>query len=235
MLDSFLLVASTLSIATLLVTLALIREVRWRRALQKLVSRLLAQLRGGGRNRRLCWAAWACTLGLVCGCESQDDRLVQLSEQSSARQAEQNRQIARQSQEVTSAVHDLVAADAKARDDLLKAQKSLQHDIQVERARLDARRSQLDRDAADLAAAEQREPLIAAAITALGILLACLLPLLLCGYLLRTLASDPASDELATVLTYELIAAEPFEIVNSAPAAPELDCPSHSSLTQNGE
>ena len=41
MLDSFLLVASTLSIATLIVTLALVREVRWRRALQKLVSRLL--------------------------------------------------------------------------------------------------------------------------------------------------------------------------------------------------
>ena len=235
MLDSFLLVTSTLSIATLITTLALIREVRWRRALQKLVARLLAQLRGGGRDRRLCWTAWACMLGLVCGCESEGDRLVQLSEQSAARQAEQNRQIARQSRELTAAVHDLVAADAKARDDLLKAQKALQQDIQTERTRPDARRSQLDRDAARLAAGEQREPLIAAAITALGILLACLLPLLLCGYLLRVLASDPGSDELATVLTYELIAAEPFEIVKSAPAAPGLDCPSHNSLPQNGE
>ena len=235
MLDSFLLVASTLSIATLLVTLALIREVRWRRALQKLVSRLLAQLRGGTRDRRLCWAAWACTLGLVCGCGSPDDRLVELSEQSAARQAEQNQQIARQSREVTAAVHDLVAADAKARDDLLKAQKSLQQEIQAERTRLDARRSQIDRDAADLAAAEQSEPLIAAAITALGILLACLLPLLLCGYLLRALASDPGSDELATVLTYELIAAEPFEIVNSMPVAAQLEGDSPGPLAEHGE
>ena len=233
--DSWILVVGALCFATLVITLALVREVRWRRALQKLVSRLLAQLRGGTRDRRLCWAAWACTLGLVCGCGSPDDRLVQLSEQSSARQAEQNQQIARQSREVTAAVHDLVAADAKARDDLLKAQKSLQQDIQAERTRLDARRSQLDRDAADLVAAEQREPLVAAAITALGILLACLLPLLLCGYLLRVLASDPGSDELATVLTYELIAAEPFEIINSAPPAPGLDDQSHNSLPQIGE
>ena len=233
--NSLLLVTSTLSIATLVITLALVREVRWRRALQTLVSRLLAQLRGGTRDRRLCWAAWACTLSLVYGCGSEDDRLVQLARQSADRQAEQNQQIARQSHEVTSAVHDLVAADAKASDELLKAQQALEQDLQAERARLDTRRGQLDRDAADLAAAEQREPLIAAAITALGVLLACLLPLLLCGYLLRALAGDPGSDELATVLTYELLATEPFEIIHSVPAAPGLDCPSQSSLPQNGK
>ena len=223
MLDSLLLVVSALCFATLVITLALVREVRWRRALQKLVSRLLTQLRRGASDRRLCWLAWACMLGVLSGCGSTDERLVQLSEQNSARQAEQNREVARQSRELTSTVHELVVADAEGRKELLTAEKARQQLAHAERQTLDTRRGQLDREAADLAAAKHREPLVAAAITGAGVLLACLLPLLLCGYLLRVLAQDPGSDELATLLTYELVADEPSLLTGTAPAAAQLE------------
>ena len=51
----------------------------------------------------------------VAGCGATDDRLVDLSERSLARQAEQSQQMAQQSTEVVQATRQLVEADAQAR------------------------------------------------------------------------------------------------------------------------
>lgn len=150
-------------------------------------------------------------LGLtgIVGCDTDDERLVGLSEKSADRQAEQNAFIAKQSQETTQATRDLVAADAKARAELLQAQRSLQHELQVERGRLDARREQLDQQQLDLTVAEQREPVIAQSILVTGILLACLLPLAVCIYVLRAVQDDATSGDLTNLLAQELISADP--------------------------
>ena len=153
----------------------------------------------------------------IVGCSSDDARLVRLSEESSARQAEQNQQIARQSHETTRATRDLVAADAKARTELIQAQQSMQAELQAERGRLDARREHLDRQQQDAIAAEEREPIVAEAILVIGTLLVCLLPLVLCGYFLRAVHSEADGGDLTVLLAQELLAADTLLIVPREP------------------
>ena len=103
-------VVAAFAVALLLVVLALVREARLRRALQQL----------------LWWTSAMLVAVCVIGCSSSDDRYVQLSQQSVARQAEQNRQMAQQSQQVAEATHELVQADARARAEMIEAQRSLE-------------------------------------------------------------------------------------------------------------
>jgi hypothetical protein len=127
-----------------------------------------------------------------------------VSERSVARQAEQNQQIARQSQEVSQATHDLVQADAKARAELVAAPRSLQESLQTERSRLDQQRDKLEQDRQALVAANVREPIIANAISGAALLLAVLLPLMLCIYLLRSFGPSEPSHALNDWLIDEL-------------------------------
>lgn len=50
----------------------------------------------------------------IAGCSSGDDRLVDFSQESAERQAEQNQAIAKQSQEIAQTAHRLVEADGEA-------------------------------------------------------------------------------------------------------------------------
>ncbi len=118
----------------------------------------------------------------LTGC-SDDERLVSLSQESANRQAEQNRQIVRQSEQVAEATHDLVRQDAAARAELIAAQKDLETSLQSERASLDRQRVALAEERRDLAAARDRAPTIAAAITASAWLLPLALLFALCLYL----------------------------------------------------
>ena len=62
--------------------------------------------------RILRWTSALLVVMCVIGCSSSDERYVELSQQSVARQAEQNHEIAQQSQKVAEATHELVQADA---------------------------------------------------------------------------------------------------------------------------
>ena len=160
-------------------------------------------------------------LALALGCSTADDRLRELSEQSVARQADQNKAIARQSQQVAEAAHELVQADARARADLIAAQQSLETSLQAERSRLDQQRENLDQDRQALAAAKVREPIIANSILSAGLLVALVLPLVICIYLLRTLGTNDPGQDLGEVLVYELSASQPM-LLPPPPAFPRL-------------
>jgi hypothetical protein len=64
-------------------------------------------------------------LFFVLGCSTSDDRLRELSEQSVARQADQNRQIAQQSTTMVEASRDLVDSEGQARREQLALQEKL--------------------------------------------------------------------------------------------------------------
>ena len=160
------------------------------------------------------------------GCGSADDRLVQLSEKSLTRQAEQNQQMAQQSTQVAQATSQLIEADAQARQELIAAQAQLQHDLHTERAGLDRNHEILEAERKELAAQRHRDPIIAAAVVEAATLLACLIPIVLCWAILRALrheATDPALDE---VLIQELIAPQLFLSERRPLSAPLLE--SHS-------
>jgi len=121
------------------------------------------------------WIWPAILLLYVCGCNSPDDRLLELSRQSLDRQANQSELLARQGQTINESAQKLVEAEAESRRELLAATR----DLQAERERLDDRAAALDRLRAENARASQREPLIASSIQTGALLIACVLPLVL--------------------------------------------------------
>jgi len=145
----------------------------------------------------------------VIGCSSSDERYVELSQQSVARQAEQNRQMAQQSQQVAEATRSLVEADARARVELIEAQQSLEAGIQTERESLDRQRQKLEQDRQSVAAARQREPVIAEAIGAAMSLLVVAAAIVFCIYLVRVTSSSPTEADLNELLLTELMADQP--------------------------
>ena len=103
---------------------------------------------------------------------------------------------------------DLVDRDAECRQELNALQQETQSAIQVERQSLDRQREGLEAERRQIAGERQRAPIIAAAITQLGLILACLAPLALCAYLLWSLRSTAAEDEAVTELLVEELTSE---------------------------
>jgi hypothetical protein len=159
----------------------------------------------------------------VAGCGGADDRLVELSERSLARQAEQNQQMARQSTEVAKATRQLVEADAKARQELIMAQTQLQSDLHTERTSLDRQHETLEGERKDLAAQRHQEPIVAAAIVQAATLLACVLPIVLCFFILSALRRETTDGVLEDLLILELTdPRSQLLLERSLPSAPSL-------------
>lgn len=150
----------------------------------------------------------AATLMLtVIGCdEDENRRLAEMAEKHLERQAEQNQQVVELQREVAEGSRRLVEADAAARQDMV----ALQREIQEERTEVGRQRDSLENDRRSLAAKRRLDPIVASAITNVGLLLACLLPLVLCWYLLHRRV-EPADDTaVAEVLLDDLVAERPL-------------------------
>ncbi|MBW3596967.1 MAG: hypothetical protein KY475_06795 [Planctomycetes bacterium] len=160
-------------------------------------------------------------LSLASGCRDQSDaRLAWLAEQSVEAQARQNEEMARQSRQVAEASRALVEADAQARRELVETHASLQEDLHEERASLDERRDDLERDRQAAARQRRTDPLIANAIMAVGVLLACIAPLALAGYVLYSMnRPDSQADAMNELLLAEFVSEQPI-LLPRAPCSP---------------
>jgi hypothetical protein len=168
----------------------------------------------------------------MIGCSSSDERYVELSQQSVARQAEQNHEIAQQSQKVAEATHELVQADASARAEMIEAQHELEAGIQAERDSLDRHRQTLEQDRQSLAAAREREPVIAQAIEEAACLLAVTACVILCIYLVRATSNAPAELDLNELLLTELLTDQPSLLLPApAPNPEQLPAPTDQRLS----
>jgi hypothetical protein len=173
------------------------------------------------------------------GCSSPaDERVLEISQQSLARQAEQNQQMARQSQEVAEAARQLVEADAQAKQEMIQAHAELQEGLESQRASLGAEENEIRRqhtalesERKQLAEQRHRDPLIAAAIVQIGAVLGCLLPVVLCFVVLRALRQEPvdANPDLSDFLIEELVAEQPLLEFQQPPSLP-LESPAPPAL-----
>lgn len=144
---------------------------------------------------------------LTAGCSSQDARLARFAEAAAERQAEQNRRMADLQQEVAEGSRQLVEADAKARSEFA----ALHKDLQSERSEVGRQRDALEEERREMASQRVTDPLVAAAVMEAGLMLACLLPLLLCWHLLRRgERDDPADALVAEALLADLVAERPL-------------------------
>jgi hypothetical protein len=137
-------------------------------------------------------------LTTLAGCNPPDQRLVDFAEEANRQQARQSEQVARQSREIASAAHDLVEQDAAARRELLEAQARNQERFREQQVAIEQERQQLHEERRETAQAAARDPVIAQALIATGLILAALLPLLVTAYALRRLPETGAAEELLT-------------------------------------
>ena len=146
---------------------------------------------------------------LLVGCsDAPDERLTKMAENSVSVQARQNQQMARQTAEVTAASRQLVSADAHAREEMLAAYVTLQEEIERTREQLDQGRDLLEEERREIARQRQRDPVVAQAIGAASISVACLLPLLLAGYAMHCVKHAAHHNEsLSELLVMEMAAA----------------------------
>lgn len=147
-----------------------------------------------------------------------DERLADFARDSMDQQVRQNEAIARQSeailgetQKLAEAAQTLVEKDAEARREMVAAQRELQKKLVQQQAAVSTERDRLEEERRDLAQQLGRHPIVAAAIHNFGSLLACLLPLLVCIYLLYRMKGDNDSDQaLGELLVQELTADRPL-------------------------
>ncbi len=176
-------------------------------------------------------------LGLVAiGCSSSDDRLVDLSQKSADRQADQNRLVEANNRQVLEATKKLVEADAKGRTENLE----MHRQIEVERSGVNEQRNALELERRQIAAQRNRDPIIAESIQVTAGLIAAVLPLLVCLFLLRGLFDKPDQDALAELLIEDLVSREPLlghparlrlPEADSNPRLPAAPTPEGSSIT----
>lgn len=157
---------------------------------------------------RIRWLA--CILVLVCpvaGCEDEDDRVAEVAREAAQRQAEQNKQMAQLQNQVAEGSRRLVEAEAQARSEIL----ALQRDLQQSQAEIGRQRDQLEVERRQIASQRYWDAIFGESISAAVILLACMLPLLLCWALLRRPSHDDESDTvLAEFLVQELSSDAPI-------------------------
>jgi hypothetical protein len=138
---------------------------------------------------------------IALGCSSNDERLVDLSRQSLDRQADQNRLVATNNQQVIDATQKLVEADAEARQENTQ----LHREIEAERAGLNQQRDALEQERREIADQRNRDPIVAESIQAAVALIVAALPLVVCLFLLRGLFHKSDDEAMADVLVEELI------------------------------
>ncbi len=149
--------------------------------------------------------------------DMRDQRLAEFARQSMEEQAKQNQYIAEQSQavvqetqELVEASKELVASDAQARQDLIGAQERLTAQLHEQRGTIDAGRDQLEEERQQIAEQRHRDPLVAAAIQNAGLMIACLLPLIVCIFVIRQLSKpEPDDGAVAELLVSELTSDQP--------------------------
>ena len=150
------------------------------------------------------------------GCD--DERLAEYAKNSVDQQSKQNEQIAKQNQEVTrqnrqvaEAAQKLVEADARARQEMVIAQRTLQEGLQMERTLLDHQRQEIEEERRAIARDRYWDPIVAQAITGGAGLLACLLPLAICIYVLWNMHHDQGDEgALNELLVSELTSESPL-------------------------
>lgn len=149
------------------------------------------------------------TLWSVVGCDK-DETLAKFAQQAAGEQARQNERMAAQTEAVVAESHELAEAarqlveqDAQARRELIAAEERMAERMTVER-------TQLDHERREIARQRHRDPIVAEAVRASGVLLACVTPLVIALLVLRSMSSqEPDHAAVAELLVQEVTSEQP--------------------------
>ena len=180
----------------------------------------------------LCRVLWIALIVLLIGCEETDPRVVQVAMESTRRQVEQNRQMGELQQQVAEGTKQLVEADSQARQKLVE----LQRELRTDQAEVGRQRDTLETERRVIAKDRYWDSVLGTSIYAGAGILACLLPLLVCCWLLWCTRDKQGTDEaLAELLVEELTTDRPLLLPARQPV-PLLDHrPSKHSASVSGD
>ena len=165
-------------------------------------------------------------ISLIVGC-GDDPRLAKQAEQHEGRQYEQNLRMADLNKQVAEASKRLVEAEAESREKFLAIQDNLRGD----QAAIGKQRDALEADRREIAAQRNRDPIVAAAIIETGLYIACLLPLVLAGYLVYAMRHTASQDDaIVTEFLVTDIAAEHPMLLGPPPEPLQLPKPENAEL-----
>lgn len=144
-----------------------------------------------------------------------DQRLAEFAQRSNSEQVQQNARMA-----------ELVRRDTESRKELLATHQELTSQLNRQQAVIDAGRDRLEQDRRDIAQQRHRDPIIAATLQNIGLLMACVLPLLLAGLTVwRMQHQEPDHAAVAELLVCELTSDRPLFL--PAPVHPRLTASSN--------
>ena len=157
----------------------------------------------------------------VIGCgdapDYRDQRLAEFAQQTMIEQRIQNERMADQSQAVVEessqlaeTAKKLVEHDAQTRREMIAAQTELTSQLNQQQSVVYAGRDQLEQERQQIAEKRHRDPVIAAAIETAGLAIACLLPLIVCLYVIRQMQTqEPDHAAVAELLIQEFSGDQP--------------------------
>jgi hypothetical protein len=160
---------------------------------------------------------------LLTGCGDDSARVAGVAHHALESQAEQNKELARLSDEVVESSQQLVEHDAQARTEILAAQR----DLQSQHSDVSRQRDELELQRQRIAALRTSESLLAPILLTLGTAFLCLLPIGVAGYALYLSGSGvPEMADVGQILVEELVSETPKLLPPPAPtSAPRLGPP----------
>lgn len=154
---------------------------------------------------------------VAIGCrDDENKRLAEMAERNLERQTQQQIRNTELQHQVAEGTKRLVEADAAARETIAE----IHRDVQAERQILGAQRDRLEDERRQIAASRIREPILAESIKAIGLLIACLVPLLIALQILRRSETPDESAAVAELLLSDMVADRPT-LVRIVDARPE--------------
>jgi hypothetical protein len=169
-------------------------------------------------NHAMCMTILLVLIATMIGCE-EDEQLARMAQEHARRQAAQSQQMAQLQQEVAQGTRELVEANDRAQ----QAVGSLHRDIQTERSEVGRQRDLLEEDRKQIAEQRHRDPIIAATIMQVGMVVACVLPLILCWYLLHREPAQADDAAVAEVLFEDLTAETPLLLPSPTMHRPAIE------------
>lgn len=157
--------------------------------------------------------------GAITGCsKSPDERLADFAQQTMTEQVRQNQRMADQTEAIVDESHqlaeaakELVERDAGSRRELIAAQQELTSQLNEQQSAIYTGHEQLEQDRREIAEQRNRDPIIAAVIQNIGLVIACLLPLLVAVQVIWQMQSqEPDHAAVAELLTLDLTSEEPL-------------------------
>ena len=131
------------------------------------------------------------------GCEDDDERVAKIAQTANQQQVVQNAAMAENTRVVAEGSKRLVEAETQSRQELV----ALQRDLRGDQAEIGRQRDALEHERQQQEATRRRDSLLAPALVTLGLLVACIAPLIVAGFALVGLYIEPSREETEVVLT----------------------------------